>query len=62
MIQRSSLDLAKVLMCRTLVDLGLKSILSNTIKQKREERVMLSYYMNKMSLNTPNKSFLSMKC
>ena len=37
-------------------------ILSNNIKQKIEERVMLSYYMNKMSLNTPDKSLLSMKC
>ena len=38
------------------------TILSNNIKQKIEERVMLSYNMNKMSLNTSDKSSLSMKC
>ena len=36
------------------------TIMSNNIKQKIEERVMLSYYMNKMSLNTLDKSSLSM--
>ena len=38
------------------------TIMPNNIKQKIEERVMLSYYINKKSLNTLDKSLLSMKC
>ena len=34
--------------------------MSNNIKQKTKERVMFSDYMNKMSLNTLDKSLLSM--
>ena len=42
------------------VDTVNTTILSNNIKQKIEERVMLSYYMGKMPLNTIDKSMLSM--